>query len=69
MKNCRDIDVIRVKGHSMAEVDSKYMEMIEKELNPKVWYISEFKGAPAQEDLQRYSFYSQIKFYKFEDLQ
>lgn len=69
LKNCRDIDIVRVMGHSMAEVDSDYMEMIEKELNPKVWYISQFKGEPMQEDLRRYSFYSKIKFYKLDDLQ
>lgn len=69
LKNCRDIDIVRVMGHSMAEVDSEYMEMIEKELNPQVWYISQFKGDPAQEDLRRYSFYSKIKFYKLDDLQ
>ncbi|MDE6254240.1 MAG: bacteriophage abortive infection AbiH family protein [Lachnospiraceae bacterium] len=68
LKNCGDIDIVRVMGHSMAEVDSEYMEMIEKELNPRVWYISQFKGYPLQEDLRQYSFYSKIKFYELNDL-
>lgn len=68
MKNCGDIDIVRVMGHSMAEVDSEYMEMIEKELHPRVWYISQFEGDPTQEDLRRYSFYSKIKFYALDDM-
>lgn len=44
LKNCGDIDTVRLMGHSMVEVDSEYMEMFEKELNPRVWYISQFEG-------------------------
>lgn len=67
LNKCENITQVRVMGHSMADVDSDYMELVEEMLQPEVWYISQHKGSPSLSALSGYSFKDKIKFYKLED--
>lgn len=53
---------IVVLGHSLNDVDSDYFELIEKNIRPKYWKISQYKGSPCLEDLEDYSFSKKIRF-------
>lgn len=60
------IDEVVVLGHSMSDVDSEYMEIIEKLIKPNRWVISQFKESPSDRDLKVYSFYERISFCNME---
>lgn len=62
-KNCQDVEEVVVIGHSMAEVDSEYMEMIETIVKPKVWRISQYYQNPNMELLNDYSFAYKISLF------
>lgn len=59
------IDQVVVLGHSMAGVDSKYFELIERMFHPSEWTVSYYGSEP---DLGMYSFANKIKFQPFEQL-
>lgn len=59
-KNCQEVDDVVVIGHSMANVDSEYMEMIESVVKPKKWYISQYNQEPSENSLSEYSFVDKI---------
>ena len=61
------IDEIVVLGHSMAEVDCEYMEMIEQILVPDRWIISQYEGSPNFKSLKEYSFFNKIQFCEITD--
>lgn len=63
----RNIDEIRVLGHSMSETDLKYMELIEEILNPNSWYISQHENNPNTDSLNKYSFKSKVKFFNMDN--
>lgn len=63
MGKCEKIERVVVMGHSMSSVDSEYMELIEKVLNPKEWRISQYKEDPSWESLRGYSFNKKVIFY------
>lgn len=60
---CTGIKRIIVMGHSMSDVDSEYMELIEKVLCPVEWRISQYNNNPSLESISEYSFASKIRFY------
>lgn len=68
----RNIDVnsrvkeIVVLGHSLNDVDSEYFELIEKNIRPKYWKISQYNGSPCLEELKNYSFSKKIRFCKID---
>lgn len=66
--NLHNIDQICVMGHSMSYVDSEYMEVVERILKPKKWYISQYNGSPSFEELVSYSFGNKIQFYSLNKL-
>ncbi len=59
----KNVNEIRVFGHSMSEVDYEYMELIEKIINPKDWYISQYDESPNIDNLKKYSFNSKVNFF------
>lgn len=64
LMKCQGIDKIVVLGHSMAEVDSEYMEQIERVLHPEVWKIScHNDDIEVQMNAQMYSFAPKINFF------
>ncbi len=66
---CYGIDRIVVLGHSMGAVDSDYMELIEKCLNPISWEISWYKKYDKDRvRSQGYSFQNKIIFAPIEEL-
>ena len=67
LNSLSDITTIVVMGHSMANVDSEYMEMVEQLLHPKTWYISQYEGNPSLASLSSYSFSDKIQFYNLSD--
>lgn len=58
-----EINEIVVMGHSMSQVDSDYMKLIEEMINPSEWRISQFKGEPSTACISEYSFAKKAKFY------
>lgn len=62
------IDEVVVLGHSMADVDMDYMEVIEKLVNPTKWIISQFNGSPSQTELSKYSFSYKVAFCTIEGI-
>lgn len=62
------IDEVVVLGHSMADVDMDYMEVIEKLVNPTKWIISQFNGSPSQTELSKYSFSYKVAFCMIEGI-
>lgn len=60
VRNCQDVDEVVVIGHSMANVDSEYMEMIESVVKPKKWHISQYNQEPSEKSLSEYSFKEKI---------
>ena len=60
---CTGIKRIIVMGNSMSDVDSEYMELIEKVLCPVEWRISQYNNNPSLESISEYSFASKIRFY------
>ena len=63
LKNCKGITRVVVMGHSMSDVDSDYMDVIEAVLCPQVWEISQYDNNPSIDDLQEYSFSSKVELY------
>lgn len=61
------IDQIVVLGHSMADVDSEYMEILERNINPTHWIISQYNDHPDCCDLIEYSFCDKISFCKLDE--
>lgn len=57
---------IVVLGHSLNDVDSEYFELIEKNIRPKYWKISQYNGSPCLEELKNYSFSKKIRFCKID---
>lgn len=66
--NCQEVEEVVVIGHSMSNVDSKYMEMIESVVKPKKWYISQYDQEPSENSLLEYSFADKIKFFDSGDV-
>lgn len=51
----------------MGKVDAKYMELIEKIINPKKWEISYYYDPkPMENTLKRYSFKQKCDFFEFD---
>ena len=67
LKECKGIKRVIVMGHSMSDVDSEYMELIEEELSPYEWRISQFNNSPSIECIREYSFADKVKFYDLND--
>lgn len=57
---------IVVLGHSLNDVDSEYFELIEQNIRPKYWKISQYNGSPCLEELKNYSFSKKIRFCKID---
>lgn len=69
LDKCYGINRIVVLGHSMSAVDSEYMELVEKYLNPIIWEISHYsRGDIERIRLQNYSFQKKIKFEQMKEL-
>lgn len=67
LRACQGIDRVVVLGHSMGKVDAKYMELIEKIINPKKWEISYYYDPkPMENTLKRYSFKQKCDFFEFD---
>lgn len=62
-----DITEVVVMGHSMGDVDSDYMEMIEEKLHPEKWYISQYDNDPNMSTLSHYSFFNKHDFFDLLD--
>lgn len=62
LKDKSKIEEVIVLGHSMAEVDREYMEIIEKHVSPAKWIISHFNGNPGRKDISQYSFAKKVVF-------
>lgn len=63
---CRRINQIVVLGHSLGQVDSDYMEIIESMLHPIVWEISwHYSDDIVIVNSQNYSFASKIRFFNW----
>ena len=62
-----DITEVVVMGHSMGDVDSDYMEMIEEKLHPEKWYISQYNNDPNMPTLSHYSFFDKHEFFDLLD--
>lgn len=62
-----DITCVVVMGHSMGDVDSDYMEMIEEKLHPEKWYISQYNNDPNMATLSQYSFFDKHEFFDLRD--
>ena len=67
LTECDNISTICVMGHSMANVDRDYMELIEGRLHPQKWYISQYQGKPTRDMLSNYSFKDKVVFYELDD--
>lgn len=65
LHNCSEINQIVVLGHSMGQVDSEYMEQIERILHPIEWEISVHDSDDVKVNSQRYSFVSKIHFFNW----
>ena len=65
---CKGIDHVVVLGHSMQDVDSDYMELIEHTFSPDSWEISCYNGYPNMDSLQSYSFFQKIHIQDFDKL-
>ncbi len=66
LRSCRNIDRVMVYGHSMGEVDARYMERIEQVLAPSSWAVSYHgKLRSARSTVKEYSFYHKTTFFKF----
>lgn len=65
---CKRIKEIVVIGHSMGKVDSEYMEIIDRVINPKQWYVSQYNNDPDKNTLNEYSFADRIEIYNSQDL-
>lgn len=63
--SCNAIDQIVVLGHSMGQVDSDYMECIERILCPIKWKISFHNSDDVKVNSQMYSFASKIDFFNW----
>ena len=68
VKNCQEIEEVVVIGHSMASVDSEYMEMIESVVKPKNWHISQYNQEPGEDSLSEYSFVDKICLFDSKDI-
>ena len=68
VKNCQDIDEVVVIGHSMADVDSEYMETIESVVRPTKWSISQYNQEPSIKSLSEYSFADRINPFDSRDV-
>lgn len=62
------IKTVCVMGHSMSDVDCDYMELIDRIIQPKQWYISQYYDTPSREELKKYSFENKVVFYSLNDL-
>lgn len=62
LKDKSNIEEVVVLGHSMAEVDKEYMEIIEKHVSPAKWTISQFNANPGEKDISQYSFANKVVF-------
>lgn len=67
-KYCNEIDKVVVIGHSMSEVDSEYMELIERKINPESWEISQYENSPSVNELKNYSFANKIHTFQSSEL-
>lgn len=66
LKNCQGFNQVVVLGHSMGEVDAKYMEVIEKALHPTEWMISYYCSPRSMKDtLKQYSFEQKCVLFEF----
>jgi len=63
---CGSVSDVTVLGHSMGNVDSKYMELIDKIILPKRWHISSHNGSPSQSELSSYSFNKKIDRFRMD---
>lgn len=61
------IEEVIVLGHSMGDVDSEYMEIIDEYIQPNIWYVSIYDDTPSQITLNSYSFSEKIKKVEIED--
>ena len=68
LSQLKNITQVVVMGHSMSNVDSDYMEIIEESLKPNQWMISQFNNDPNDSTLSQYSFYSKVKFFSLSNL-
>lgn len=67
LENCQGINQVVVLGHSMGEVDAKYMEVIEKIIHPTTWKISYYCSSESMEAaLKQYSFEEKCVLFKFD---
>lgn len=69
LKDIEEIDQVCVMGHSMSDVDSEYMELIESIFKPRKWYISQYENNPSSEDISLYTFANKVRFYSFNILE
>lgn len=66
LKNCQGFDQVVVLGHSMGEVDAKYMEVIEKAIHPTEWKISYYCSPRSMKNtLKQYSFEQKCVLFEF----
>lgn len=65
LEKCQKIDQVVVLGHSMGEVDSDYMEQIEKILHPDIWYVSYHDDDSVKSNSESYSFFSKVRFFEW----
>lgn len=67
LESCQGIDQVVVLGHSMGEVDAKYMEVIEKTIHPTVWKISYHCSPKSMKTaLKQYSFEQKCDLFEFD---
>lgn len=50
-------------GHSMAEIDHDYMEIIEQMIKPIRWYISTYDDNPDNSIMAQYTFANKVEYY------
>lgn len=63
---CSGINKIVVLGHSMGQVDSDYMEQIERMIHPDEWEIYFHDSNDVKENSKKYSFVHKIHFFEWE---
>ena len=67
LENCQGINQVVVLGHSMGEVDAKYMEVIEKVIHPTEWKISYYCSPISMKTaLKQYSFEQKCDLFEFD---
>lgn len=66
LRSCHGIDRVVAYGHSMGEVDAKYMECIEQVIAPSSWEVSYHDEVDSiRDNVKVYSFYHKTTFFKF----